>query len=255
MSYDESDAAYDQMIDDIHKSQSQEPAKRMLGTIGDAMEIRINNCLQLAEELLEKEFPGPSLVSTATAGELLIRFMILRPLIAGAFLSEDWEAILTEKIATGRSSEDRRILPDVLSQWGISIESIQTSSNVKVWEFLRSQLWKTRDEFVHKGETPSRDFVITSLECIKCFKETALNQIASKLGFTLAETGKWSVISMKDKLGIHAIPQTFNPWDPISGKELPVVLPRFCGQVGKERRTKLYSLRTSPCQKLIPYFH
>ena len=211
--------SYESYDDDesVLEGHSRESAKRMLGTIGDAMEARIERSLNQANQLLNLGYAGASIVQTATGGELFIRFMVLRPLVASAFLSEVWESILTEKIGTGRSIEDRRILPDVLAEWGIDVKTIQAKSNVNVWDFFRKHLWNDRDNFVHKGIEPEKEIASTALECVKFFKETIVEKIGTKLGFTLEATGKWCEIKKTDHSGRVMFPEKFEPWDTIAG--------------------------------------
>ena len=215
-SYDDGDDIYERVLE----GHSRESAKRMLGTIGDSMETRIERSLNQANQLLNLGYAGASIVQTSTGCELFIRFMVLRPLVASAFLSEDWELILTKKIGTGNSSADRRILPAVLAVWGIDVNTIQTNLNVNVWDFIWNNLWDYRNDFVHKGIEPEKENASTALECVKNFKETIVEKIATKLGFTLEATGKWCEIKKTDHLGREMFPETFEPWDPIAKKRV-----------------------------------
>ena len=61
----------------------------------------MKQCLDDAEKLRKAGFNGSALIAGVTAIELIIRFLLLRPLVSGAFLSEEWESILTERIGEG----------------------------------------------------------------------------------------------------------------------------------------------------------
>src|SRR2546426_12054904 len=121
MSYDFYDDDYDVGYERLLEELSEETAKYALGTTGDAIDARVASCLREAEELLASSHPGPALSLAATAGELVIRFLIVRPLVQAAFFSEEWASIIASRIGTGRGSDDRELLPKVLKQWGIDI--------------------------------------------------------------------------------------------------------------------------------------
>jgi hypothetical protein len=195
MYYDEEDYSVEAYLEDALKSISEDNARAYLGVYGDAIEERVQECLKQAEELLAAGYNGPALVLAAISIELMIRFMLLRPLIESAFLSEEWAEILATRVATGRSAEDRELLPAVLHRWQIDIEIIKTPAGVGIWDFVSKDLWPQRNNFVHKGERPSKEIAEMAIECAHCFRKTVIEAIASTLGFTLGKTGKWCEIS------------------------------------------------------------
>jgi len=194
-------------------------ARYSLGVTGDAIDVRVESCLAEAEQLLALNHPGPALSLAATAGELIIRFLVVRPLVQGAFHSEEWASILADRIWTGRSSGDRELLPNVLQQWRIDISTFKTGSGLHVWDFMRNTLWPQRDYFVHRGDRPTNDTARSAIEVVRFLRNVIVDQVASSLGFTLKETGKWCEIKRKDALGGKQFPQQFEPWDPILGKK------------------------------------
>lgn len=108
---------YDPRDDYEPETVSRDLARYHLATVGDAIEARVKRCLAEALRLHDQGFYGSSVVASATAIELTIRFLLLRPLVSGAFLSDEWESIIAERIGEGRTEEDRRLLPRVLLQW------------------------------------------------------------------------------------------------------------------------------------------
>jgi hypothetical protein len=80
------------------KSQAKEAVKSYLGRYGDAVDQRVLACITEAKVLLKHGHFGPSLCAAAIAVELMIRFMLVRPLVQGAFLSDEWAGILTDGI-------------------------------------------------------------------------------------------------------------------------------------------------------------
>ena len=106
--------------------------KTYLGSNGDAIDKRINALLSEAKQLLESGHPGPALVLAGTALEITTRFMLLRPLVQGAFLSDRWAAILAEDFAKGRGADDRKVLPAILQERGIDVAKVKTPAGLPV---------------------------------------------------------------------------------------------------------------------------
>jgi len=128
--------------------------------------------------------------------EIFIRFMLLRPLVQGAFLSDEWADILAKRVATGRTAEDRKILPAILKQWDIDITKIKTKKDNQLWETIKS-LRKKRNDFVHAGKSIESLDSEGALDTINTLISDILLPIAEKLGFNLTETGKWCKIEHK----------------------------------------------------------
>jgi hypothetical protein len=132
------DVSYDSVIEELIEGISKDNMQSYLGTYGDAVEERINTCLSLAEKLYKLNYYGSSITVSVTAIEIIIRFMLLRPLIQGAFLSDEWAGILTDRIATGRTAKDKELLPSVVKQLGIDIITVKLRNGQKLWETLYS---------------------------------------------------------------------------------------------------------------------
>lgn len=190
---------------------SRQAAQTYLGTHGDAVDRRVSAALKEAEALLATNHPGPSLALAATALELMIRFLLLQPLVQSAFKSGDWARVLTDRIVHGTSNQDRRLLPEVLRQWGIDVTRTRTPNGIALWDFMTKQLWNQRNNFVHKYEDVPSDVAAAALECARVFREEIVGAVARDLGFML---GHWS---QTDRGGI-VIEGEFEPGDPFSAK-------------------------------------
>ncbi len=217
------DAAREEFVKETLKGISYESAKTYLGTYGDAIDARVKFCLTEAEAFLNSEHFGASLCHSATAIELMIRFLVLRPLIQGAFLSDEWAGILVGRVASGRTAEDRSLLPAVLKAWEIDLVTVQTTSGNSVWETLCKEIWPNRNNFVHRADPISKDLASKALEIAVCFRNQIVAPIASKLEFTLATTGKWCEIKGEKTYDTPQGPrghsswyQSFDPKDPFS---------------------------------------
>ncbi len=191
------DVSYDSVIEELIKGISKDNMQSYLGTYGDAVEERINACLSLAEELYKLNYYGSSITVSVTAIEIIIRFMLLRPLIQGAFLSDEWAGILTDRIATGRTAKDKELLPSVVKQLEIDITTVRLQNGQKLWDALSGTVWEKRNNFVHRGDPVVDGDALAGIECAKILMNEIVYPIAKKLGFTLDVTGKWSEISTK----------------------------------------------------------
>lgn len=182
------------LVQDALRNISTEAAKGYLAKYGDAVDARVTACLTEADTLLAHGHYGPALALAATAIELMVRFLLLRPLVQGAFLSDRWAGILATRIATGRTAQDREMLPAILREWGVDVVNVRAPSGVLVWAFLIGNLWPSRDHFVHRFAGVEEKVAIRAVECAKVFRSSIVSAVAKRLGFTLDKTGRWSVI-------------------------------------------------------------
>jgi hypothetical protein len=188
------DEVIDELVEESLHHISQGAARDYLGRFGDTVDQRVRQAIEQAERLLEQHETGPAITVAVTAVELMIRFLVIRPLVQGAFLSDEWAAILADRIATGRTAADRDLLPRVLNTFGIDVTTIQTPSGVRVWECLKGDGWPARDGFVHRYDDVDPNLAQRVTEAAKVFRDVVVQSIAERLGFTLAATGKWSEI-------------------------------------------------------------
>lgn len=169
-----------------------------LGTYGDAVEARVRFCLQQAEQLRSDGHWGPSVTVSVTAIELAIRFLLVRPLVQGAFLSDEWADVLASRIAKGRAADDRNLLPAILRKWGIEITERSLPSGEPLWQTMREEVWPKRNDHVHKASPVEEQDAVTALQCAESFVELVW-EMAGRLGFTLTTTGKWCEIVQQQR--------------------------------------------------------
>jgi hypothetical protein len=173
---------------------SRSATRSYLGEYGDAIEQRVLENISEAETLLTKGHPSAAIVHAATALEISIRFLIVRPLVQGAFLSDEWASILASRIGTGRTEEDRRLLPTLVKQWKFDIASVNISGGKGLWETIVKSVLPWRNQIVHAGERPSYGEATVAIECARALLNDVVHEIALSLGFTLERTGKWCEI-------------------------------------------------------------
>jgi len=198
------------LIREALRSISKDAAKAYLCKYGDAVDTRIIARLGEAKQLLQPNHPGPALALAVTPLEITIRFLLLQPLVQGAFLSDRWAAILAARVATGRTAEDREMLPSILREWGVDLMKIKTASGLQVWPFIVGQLWALRNRFVHRADTVPTDIASQAIASAETFRTEVVGAVAKKLGFTLDATQKWSVINRPGEV------ETYETGDPFA---------------------------------------
>jgi hypothetical protein len=204
------------------KSQAKEAVKSYLGRYGDAVDQRVLACITEARVLLKHGHFGPSLCAAAIAVELMIRFMLVRPLVQGAFLSDEWAGILTDRIVTGQTAKDRELVPAVLRQWGLDVTKVRSrTSKVLVWECTVTQLLPSRNDYVHRYDPVPESTAVIGVECAEAFRHEIVGAVAKQIGFSLDVTGKWCEIDHPKevtKIGaiIGAWSEEFEPADPFN---------------------------------------
>lgn len=183
------------LVQEALRNISKDAAKNYLSRYGDAVDARIHACLEQAKQLVSGDHFGPALALAATALEVTIRFLLLRPLVQGAFLSDRWAAILAARIATGRTAEDREMLPAILREWGVDVTRVKSPDGMQVWPFIVGRLWGFRDKFVHRFDPVTREIALQAIDSAHVFRAEVVGTVAKRLGFTLDVTKRWSAIS------------------------------------------------------------
>lgn len=99
------------LIDNAIAELAVENIRMYLTTYGDAIDERVSSAKEEAEQLLKAGHNGPALTVAVTAIEIILRFFVLRPIVHGAFLSEEWAQILLDRVVSGKTFNDRELLP------------------------------------------------------------------------------------------------------------------------------------------------
>ena len=106
-SYYQDEAAHDAFIQGTLRDISEDSVRSYLGQNGDAVDERVLDCIKQANELHRAGFLQAAVVSATIGIELIVRYLLIQPLIQAAFLSQEWAYLLTQRIASGRTAEDR----------------------------------------------------------------------------------------------------------------------------------------------------
>lgn len=208
-SYYEQEAALEEVFNESLKNISIGSTRDYLGIYGDAIQKRVDTCIREARQLDDEKHYGSAMVLASTAIELIVRFLIVRPLVQGAFLSDEWAGILAERIASGRTTEDRELLPAILQQWGIDIRTIHLSDGSNLWDTVTGQVLPKRNVIVHQGATATDKESRKSIECSETLLVKVVSVLSHKFGFTLDITGRWSEIEETQNGGYEG---SRTPW-------------------------------------------
>ena len=191
VAYYEEEAAQAAFIEETLKNISEEGVRNYLGTYADAVDARIGDCMKQSRMLITGGFFQSAVVLAVTGIELTIRFLLLRPLMQAAFLSEEWANLLTQRVASGRTANDREVLPQILRFHGIDLNGIKLPNGKPLWATVTRDVFAKRDRIVHRAEPVSEDEALLAITCADHMRSNIVLPFAKKLGFTLATTGCW----------------------------------------------------------------
>jgi hypothetical protein len=185
------DAAYEYQtaaIEEGIQNQAEERARAYLSRHGDAVWDRVDPLLIEASALLPAH-PGASLTVVITAAELIIRFLLLRPLVGGLVFNDALAERLARDAANGRSARDREILPIVNAAWDLGLERLLLEDGTRAWPLLLD-LWRLRDGYVHRGEPVAEASARQAIRCVDQLVVGIVGPLATRLGLAWP-AGPW----------------------------------------------------------------
>ena len=168
-----------------------ENIRAYLETYGDSIQQRVDACIGEAQSLSDKNFHGAATLRAMSAIEVIFRYMLIRPIVQGAFLSDDWAKILTEQIVSSKNSNYRRLLPAIFSRMDVDYEAIRLSTGQAMWNLLENRLWNRRNLIVHEGQSGNDEDASLSIETASLLLSDVVYPIAENLGMDVGKTGKW----------------------------------------------------------------
>lgn len=210
----EQEEAMERFLEDELRRIAEEPVFFYLAVNGDAIEDRVTRCLTEAQVLCDNGYYGAALTRAVTGIEVTIRFFLTKPLVQGAFLSDEWADLLADKVLRSRTSDDRKLLPAILRNWRMDITTIKLSSGAQAWEQIETKVLPRRNDYVHKADDAAQKDSILAIECLQTLLTQVVDPLAVKLGFTRDQTGSWSTVIPKDVAGVHFEPRTFEKGSP-----------------------------------------
>lgn len=181
----ELDASYEYLAEQIREAfegRSAESARAYLGTYGDAITERVQRAIDEAEELLAAGHPGPATALAATAVELTVRDLLIRPIVQGAFLSDQWAKILADQIVRDTPGERRRLLPMIAAAWDLDLDEVRLGDGAAAWGVFTGAVTPARNAFVHRAEPVSPELAAKAIECAQTLLEGLVVPLARSVG-------------------------------------------------------------------------
>ncbi|MES2598483.1 MAG: hypothetical protein V4662_24320 [Verrucomicrobiota bacterium] len=186
------DEAQCAMIEEGIATRQRDQIAGVLGTYGDAVQERIDECLNDAKQHQSSSQYKAAVVSSVTVIELILRHLIIRPVVEGAFLSEEWADMLVSKILARRSGTDRELLPSVLRVWSIDLPGLQLKDGRALWKTFTSEIVPKRNRIVHNGEPAVEADAETAIACAEAFLADVVSPLSDKFGFSWSVSRQWN---------------------------------------------------------------
>jgi hypothetical protein len=205
-----SEAEYWESLDAIDaqmQSAQREKARSYLAEHGDAIQTRVTDLFQLADNLYKHGFFGPSLVFAMTAVDVIVQYIFVK-----AFSQPLFSLLDDSATATTRSSAlQRHYVPRLLQQHGLSIDllTLRLDSGDLLWDTIVERLWAKRNRIVHTGDSTTGADSELAVLCAKMLWDDVVLPLSTELGLTVKKTHRWCRIQHAGQL-----PETFDKKDP-----------------------------------------
>jgi hypothetical protein len=104
-----------------------------------------------------------------------MRYMLVRPLLQGAFLSDSWAKLLDKHIFQGRMAQalERQLLPSVLGMYDIKIEDLKLSDGSGLWKTFVTKIVLKRNAIMHDGDAATPQEAKLALECANTLRKVS----------------------------------------------------------------------------------
>jgi hypothetical protein len=171
------------------RSEAQKRIRRYLAYNGASVWERMERAMDAAGQV-QAAHPPSSIVSSITACELLIRYLLLRPLIAGVVFQTKLAMRLIRDPFL-RTRLDRELLPHACAAWGITLDDVELPNGEPLWQTLQS-LIVVRNKYVHESEPVSAAQAQGAIDCTDGLVLQVLRPLAEHANLEWPPTN-WSV--------------------------------------------------------------
>ena len=154
--------------------------RRYLAMNGAAVWARVERSLAEAHGSRDA-YPAGSIVAAVTAAELVIRFLLLRPLVAGLVFNTKLAMTLVREGQSPRTERDRRLLPVACRAWQLDLEALTLPNGQLLWESLRSVI-EVRNKHVHRAEPVLREQAAGAIDCAQGLIDQAVRPLSTRFG-------------------------------------------------------------------------
>jgi len=176
------DGAYEWELEVVERGirdQAADRAKKYLAENGDAVWARVDLSIRDAKRLVPIH-AGASIVLSMTAAALIVRFLLLRPMLAGLVIDPGLADHLAAEATRGLTGRDRDLLPRLCTAWGIDLGTVRIGARRGLWSTC-NDLRKTRDDFVHRAEPVEADEASLGCDCASALITNVFSQVAQAI--------------------------------------------------------------------------
>ncbi len=179
--------ASSRMIAKGKRDDARNRVRQYLSMNGAAVWARVERALADARSSRDT-YPAASIVAAMTASELTVRFLVLRPMVAGLVFNTRLAMRLVREGYSARTDRDRALLPDACRAWGIDLDSLTLPNGEPLWESLLP-LVEVRNRYVHRAEPVLAEQAAGAVDCAEGLVAQMVLPLASSLGLEWPPTG------------------------------------------------------------------
>lgn len=161
-------------------AQAQRRFRQYLAMNGAATWSRIDRAIAAAR-LQREAHPEASIVAAVTAGELLIRFFLVRPMIAGLVFNTRLAMRLVRDRQSTPTARDRQLLPEVCRAWSVDIEALKLANDQPLWLTLLD-LIEVRNRYVHRADPVLAEQATGALDCVEALLGQLVKPLSQRAG-------------------------------------------------------------------------
>jgi hypothetical protein len=163
-------------------TQARNRLRRYLAMNGSAVWKRVDAAIKDARATVDQH-PGGSLVASVTAAELIVRYLLFRPMYASLVFNTKLAMKLVREGPRSPARADRKLLPDVCRVWGFELESAVLPNGTHLWDTLET-LVELRHLYVHRAEPVKREHAQGGMDCVDGLLTQVVKPLVSQVGLT-----------------------------------------------------------------------
>jgi hypothetical protein len=172
----------EEQVQQAFEGRSADSTRAYLGTYGGVVTARVEQAIADSRALLDAGQSGPAITLAATAVELIVGYLVVRPIVQGAFLSDQWAGVLTEQILGGKTDQARRLLPTIASTWNLDLDKAVLSGERPVWGYFIGTVIPARNGFVHRADPVTPEVATEAIECANVLLGALVVAVARSVG-------------------------------------------------------------------------
>jgi hypothetical protein len=161
-------------------TQARSRLRRYLAMNGAAVWKRIDPVLADARGN-EDRFPAGALVAATTAAELLIRFLLFRPMYASLVFNTKLAMRLAREGPSTAPVRDRKLLPDVCRAWGVDLDALVLPNGQELWRTLEA-LIGLRHQYVHRAVPIVAEQAHGAIDCVDGLVDLVVKPLVRQAG-------------------------------------------------------------------------